>query len=275
MDYISIRDEAKALMKGFKGHIYGFFFIFLAIQIAISAVIVMVLPDDVIITNILGLILQSVLYLGLFGLIQGVIRVRKKLTYKFVLPSFNQIISYIGIALINGAITTLILIVGILPMLVICALLSRISMILVIILITIGCVILAATTIFIYLQQMIGVCKVVEGDTFKDAFFNSWKDLFGNAKYFMRVGMIMFPISLMAYGVLAGAIILIPLTIFFMGGAGVEGSVIFIGALILIFVLTMCVLGVVLLPKILSVIYLSCSKLREIENDKYNAKSFY
>ena len=266
-----MKNQANQMLKGFRGHIYGFIVITMIVQIAINTIVAFIAPESVFLVTIVSMLTQGVIVPAIMGLVQCVIKAKVKGTYRYVMPDFWEFLSSVGILIINGIAAQAIVFMMMMPAVMIGlvgTMLLPISAIIILAIIIFTLIIIGTT--FIYMQALLGICEIVKNGSFKNAVISSWGYLFKNFKFFFRASLIMLPITILTVVILVGAIWLVLFSIL-MGGTISTMPMVLISLVIFggIAGIIVMVLGVILTPKLFAVCYIAHDAITAMEKKRF------
>lgn len=260
MDYALVKNQANQLMKGFKGHIYGFMVIAVIVQMVINSIVAFIAPDSVFLVAIVGIVAQAIIVPSIIGLVQCVVKAKVKGTYRYVMPGFWEFLSSLGILITNGIASQVIVMMMLIPVLIF----GMLSMMIlptgaILILGMLMFVVIVMVTTFIYMQALLGICEIVNNGSFKNAVISSWGYLFNNFKFFFRASLIMLPIIILTVVILIGGIGAVVFSTLL--GSTMSLMPIVILGVVMLGGIAVMVLGVVLTPKLFTVCYIGYSAI--------------
>ena len=269
MNYKITKNKGREALKGFKGNIYGFLALALAIQFGIIIAVNMMLGVNTIVLAVVNVIASAIILPTTIIIVKFIIENKRKASYKDCVPDFKIILSSIGILTINKiviqAVTGMVAIpIAIVGFFVLVYMPEGAAIIFALVV----AIIIVVTSLFTYIQGLLGLCILVEGGSFKDAMTISWSVLFKNFKLFLRGSLIMLPVSILTGMLVVGMII----AMVFMMVDPIVGMLVLAGVVLIIGALT-AVVGAGLLPKLLSIVYIAymeSKKDEKIMNQKMN-----
>ncbi|MGL5066223.1 MAG: hypothetical protein ACRC6T_00140 [Sarcina sp.] len=259
MNYKIIKNQSKESLKGFKTNIFGFLALAMLINLPLTALISN-FTESIILITMINLVAAAIILPTVIAIVKFIIENKKKASYKESMPSFKIILSSLGVLAINKVIVQAVLGMILIPVVIIGFFLLMFMPGWVILLfgLIVG-ISMVIVSLFIYTQGILGLCIIIDGGSFKLAMTESWNILFKNFKMFLRTATIMLPVSILQGALIVGMIFGLVVTMLVDPILGV----LLLGGLTLIILMAILALGIGLLPKLVSIIYIAYMKTKE------------